>query len=201
MHPQERHTPYIPRYRTELQFAKRISIARWSGHYGLIALWGGIALDVFGVAVGGNAIVEMNSQLQLAGLGALFVGTLAIGTGVCLLITSFSLHVISSLQAVKIKRAFPQNPLPAKFLHAELIRWLHRIDLVLTIAATIAATFATLGIGAAVTIPSGIGLGFLGWIVATIWGLGANRLVYREVARQRRLTKLLPADPRLARSR
>jgi hypothetical protein len=201
MHPQERHTAYIPRYRTELQFAKRISVARWSGHYGLIALWGGIALDVFGVAVGGNAIVDMNSQLQLAGLGALFVGTLAIGTGVCLLMTSFSLHVITSLQAVKIKRAFPQNPLPAKFLHAELIRWLHRIDLVLTIAATIAVTFATLGIGTAVTIPSGIGLGFLGWIVATIWGLGANRLVYKEVARQRKLTKLVSADHRLARSR
>jgi hypothetical protein len=201
MHPQEQHTPYTPRYRTELQFARRIVIARWTGQYGLLALWGGIALDVFGVAVGGNAIVDMNSQLQLAGLGALFVGTLAIGTAVCLLMTSFSLHVISSLQAVKIKRAFPQNPLPAKFLHAELIRWLHRIDLVLIIAATIAATFATLGFGAAVTIPSGIGLGFLGWIVATIWGLGANRLVYREVARQRKLTKLLAADPRLARSR
>jgi hypothetical protein len=202
MHPQERNTPYIPRYRTELQFAKRISIARWSGHYGLLALWGGIALDVFGVAVGGDAIiVNTNSQLQLAGLGALLVGVLAIGTGVCLLITSFTLHVISSLQAVKIKRAFPQNPLPGKFLHAELIRWLHRIDLVLTVAATIAVTLATLGIGAAVTIPSGIGLGFLGWIIATIWGLGANRLVYKEVARQRKLTKLLPTDARLVRSR
>jgi hypothetical protein len=164
-------------------------------------LWGGIALDVFGVAVGGGAIVDMNSQLQLAGLGALFTGTLAIGIALCLLITSFSLHVISSLQAVKIKRAFPQNPLPAKFLHAEFIRWLHRIDLVLTVAATIAVTLATFGIGAAVTIPSGIGLGFLGWIVATIWGLSANRLVYKEVARQRRLMKPVLADPRLVRSR
>jgi hypothetical protein len=201
MHPQERHTPYIPYYRAELQFAKRITIARWTGYYGLLTLWGGIALAVFGVAILGGDMIDFNSQLQLAGLGALVIGTLAVGTAMCLLLTSFLLHVISSLQALKIKRAFPQNPLPAKFLHAELIRWLHRIDLVLTVAATIAATLATLGFGAAVTIPSGIGLGFLGWLVATIWGLGANRLVYKEVARQRKMTKLLPAQPRMARSR
>jgi hypothetical protein len=201
MHPKERHTPYIPRYHTELQFAKRIAVARWSGDYGLLALWGGIALAVFGVAVGGGGIIDVNSQLQLAGLGALFIGVLAIGTALCLLLTSFTLHVISSLQAVKIKKTFPQNPLPAKYLHAEFIRWLHRIDLVLTVAATIAATLATLGFGAAVTIPSGIGLGFLGWIVASIWGLGANRLVNKEVARQRKLAKLLPANPRLVRLR
>jgi hypothetical protein len=185
----------------ELQFARRIVIARWTGQYGLLALWGGIALDVFGVAVGGSLLLGVNSQLQLAGLGALAIGTLAVVTAVCLLMTSFVFHVVTSLQAVRIKRVLPQNPLPAKFLHAELIRWLHRIDLVLTIAATIAATFATLGLGAAVTIPSGIGLGFLGWLVATIWGLGANRLVYREVARQRKATKLLAPDTRLARSR
>jgi hypothetical protein len=201
MHPQERHTPYIPYYRAELQFAKRITIARWTGYYGLLTLWGGIALAVFGVAILGGDMIDFNSQLQLAGLGALVTGTLAVGTAMCLLLTSFLLHVISSLQALKIKRAFPQNPLPAKFLHAELIRWLHRIDLVLTVAATIAATLATLGFGAAVTIPSGIGLGFLGWLVATIWGLGANRLVYKEVARQRKMTKVLPAQPRMARSR
>jgi hypothetical protein len=156
---------------------------------------------VFGVAAGGSAIVDMNSQLQLVGLGALGVGTLAVIIAVCLLGTSLLLHVITSLQAVKLKKAFPQNPLPARFLHAELIRWYHRIALILTVAATIATTLATLGLIAAVTIPSGIGLGFLGWIIATIWGLSANRLVYNEVARQRKMTKLVSADPRLARSR
>ena len=167
----------------------------------MTAFWGGIALELVGVSVESGAVVDLNSQLELAALAIFVLGALATATAVGLLATTLLLHVASSLQAVKMKRIYPQNPLPTKFLHAEFIRWIHRIDIVLTIAATIAATLATLGIGAAVTIPSGIGLGFLGWIAATLWGLGANRAVYKEVARQRKLLSLLPADPRPTRSR
>ena len=59
--------------------------------------------------------------------------------------------------------------------------------------ATIAATLATLGFGSAVTIPSGLGLGFLGWAATRIWGFGANRSVYKEVKRQKEVVGLLAA--------
>ncbi len=177
-------TPYIPGSRRELRFANRISTARLTGRYGLLAFWGGIALGVSGSVLG------LAMQLQLEALAALSLAGLAETAAACLITTSFILHVTASFQAVQMKRLFPHNPLPAKFLHAELVRWLHRIDLILTIAATIAATLVLLGVGAVVTIPSGIGLGFLGWIVATIWGLGANRAVYKEVARQKKLAQM-----------
>jgi MFS family permease len=184
-------TPYIPRYRPEMQLAKRIAIARWAGFYGLIAFWGGIVLGAICAALLGGLVLGVQLQFSLLVLAALTVALLAIVTALALMTTSFLLHVISSLQAINVKRRFPHNPLPAKFLHAEFIRWFHRVDLVLTVAATIAATFSTLGFGAAVTIPSGIGLGFLGWAIATVWGLGANRIVYKEVARQRKLSQAL----------
>ena len=182
-------TPYIPGSRRELRFANRISTARLAGRYGLLAFWGGIALAVSG------------SVLELEAAAVLTLAGLAETAAVCLITTSFILHVTSSFQAVQMKRLFPHNPLPAKFVHAELVRWLHRIDLILTIAATIAATLVLLGVGAVVTIPSGIGLGFLGWIVATIWGLGANRAVYKEVARQKKLAHMQIQELRTSRAR
>jgi hypothetical protein len=194
-------SPYIPRYRQELQLARRIDIAHWAGFYGLIAFWGGIVLGAVSAALLSGLLLGLAVQLGLIVLGVLAVAILIVVAALALMITSFLLHVTSSLQALSIRRKYPHNPLPTKFLHAEFIRWIHRIDLVLTIAATIAATIATLGLGAAVTIPSGIGLGFLGWAIATVWGLGANRIVYREVARQKKLSQAVWSEVRQARRR
>ena len=192
-------TPYIPRYRPEIQLANRIAIARWTGFYGLIAFWGGIVLGVVSAALLGGFVLGVDEKLSLIVLAVLAVAILTVVTALALMTTSFLLHVTASLQAISIRRKFPHNPLPTKFLHAEFIRWFHRVDLVLTVAATIAATITSLGFGAAVTIPSGIGLGFLGWAIATLWGLGANHIVYKEVARQRKLSQTL--WPRVRRTR
>jgi hypothetical protein len=183
------HSSYIPRYKQEMQLAKRIATARWAGFYGLIAFWGGIVLGLASAALLAGLVLGLDTQLRLIVLAALACAVFIVVAALALMTTSFLLHVISSLQAIGVKRTFPHNPLPAKFLHAEFIRWIHRIDLILTVAATIVATFSTLGFGAAVTIPSGIGLGFLGWAIATVWGLGANRLVYKEVSRQKKLSQ------------
>jgi hypothetical protein len=185
----ERHTPYIPRYSREVQFAKRIATARRTGLYGLEAVWGGIALGTTAV------VLELNSHLQPEALIALTVGVLAEVAAVGLLATTFLLHLRASLQAMELKRRFPQNPLPAIFLHAEFVRWIKRVDLFLITTVTIAGTLATLGFGTALTVPSGIGLGFLGWTVIKIWGYSANKSVQREVRRQKEVANLLPRNP------
>jgi hypothetical protein len=174
----ERHLPYIPRYRKEVQFANRIATARKTGRYGLEAVWGGIALGTTGV------VLALNAHLQPEALIALTVGVLAEVAAVGLLATTFFLHLSTSLQAVELQRTFPQNPLPAKFLQAEFVRWIKRVDLLIITTVTIAATVATLGFGTGITVPSGIGLGFLGWMVTKIWGYRANTSVQREVRSQ-----------------
>ena len=194
-------TPYIPRYRQELQLARRIALAHWTGFYGIIAFWGGIVLGAVSAALLSGLLLGFAVQLSLIVLAVLAVAILTVVAALALMITSFLLHVTSSLQAIRIRRMYPHNPLPTKFLHAEFIRWIHRIDLVLTVAATIAATIATLGLGAAITIPSGIGLGFLGWAIATVWGLGANRIVYKEVARQKKLSQGVWSEVRRTKKR
>jgi hypothetical protein len=172
-----------------LQFAKRIDTARRTGLYGFEAVWGGIALGTTAV------VLELNSHLQPEALIALTVGVLAEIAAVCLLAATFLLHLRTSLQAMELKRRFPQNPLPAKFLHAEFVRWIKRLELFLITTVTIAGTLATLGFGTALTVPSGIGLGFLGWTVIKIWGYRANKSVQREVRRQKEVANLLPRNP------
>jgi hypothetical protein len=185
----ERHLPYIPRYRKEVQFAKGIATAQRTGLYGLEAVWGGIALGTAGV------VLELNSHLQPEALIALTVGVLAEVAAVGLLATTFFLHLRTSLQAVEMQRTFPQNPLPAIFLQAEFVRWIKRVDLLLITTVTIAATLATLGFGTGITVPSGIGLGFLGWTVTKVWGYRANKSVLREVRRQKEVADLQPGTP------
>ena len=179
--------PYIPRDIKELRFADRINSARLTGRYGLLAFWGGIALSVCS-----SLVFTFDGTLDREATVGLVVGGLSIATAVCLIATSVFLHISTSLRAVKMKRMFPQNPLPNKFLHAEFVRWIHRVDLILVIAATMLAIVVTFTAAAPIAIPSGLGLGFLGWAIASIWGIGANRVVYREIARQKKLAKAQP---------
>src|SRR5579862_5680214 len=179
----ERETPYVPQYRVELRFAGKIAGAKIADRVGLVALYGGIL-----IAVGGFAM-ELNPQLSLEALVAYIVGGLSVISAIALFVVSLVLHVVASIQAFSIRRTFPHNPLPAKYLHAEFVRWIHRVDLILIAAATIVATFASFGFAAGITIPSGLGLGFIGWAITEIWGFGANRAVNKEVARQKRLAK------------
>src|SRR5215831_10240702 len=185
----DRATPYIPHYRVELRFAGKIAAAKITDRVGLVALYGGIL-----VAVGG-LVMEVGLQLPLEALAAYIVGGLAVFSAVVLFVVTLILHIVASMQAFSIRRTFPHNPLPAKFLHAEFVRWIHRVDLVLITAATIFATFASFGFAAGITIPSGLGLGFIGWAITEIWGFGANRAVNKEVTRQKRLAKILVDDP------
>ena len=186
----ERTTPYIPQYRVELRFAGKIAAAKTTDRVGLVALYGGILVAVSGL------VMEVSLQLPLEAVVAYIVGALAVISAVVLFVVTFVLHIVASIQAVSIRRTFPHNPLPAKFLHAEFVRWIHRVDLILIAAATIVATFASFGFAAGITIPSGLGLGFIGWAVTEIWAFGANRSVNKEVARQKRLAKVLLDDPR-----
>jgi hypothetical protein len=186
----ERATPYIPQYRVELRFAGKIAAAKITDRVGLVALYGGILIAV------GGLVMEVGLQLPLEALAAYIVGGLAVFSAVLLFVVTLILHIVASLQAFSIRRTFPQNPLPAKFLHAEFVRWIHRVDLVLITAATVFATFASFGFAAGITIPSGLGLGFIGWAITEIWGFGANRAVNKEVTRQKRLAKVLVDDPR-----
>src|SRR5215469_1404869 len=111
----ERTTPYIPQYRVELRFAGKIAAARTADRVGYLVFYGGIL-----VAIGG-LIMEVALQLPLEALVAYIVGGLAVISGVTLLMTSLALHIIASIQAFSIRRSFPHNPLPAKYLHAEFV--------------------------------------------------------------------------------
>jgi hypothetical protein len=174
-----------------LRFAGKIAAAKITDRVGLVALYGGIL-----VAVGG-LVLELSQQLPLEALVAYIVGALSVFSAVVLFVVTLILHIVASIQAVNIRRTFPHNPLPAKFLHAEFVRWIRRVDLLLVAAATIFTTFASFGFAAGVTIPSGLGLGFIGWAITEIWGFGTNRAVNKEVARQKRLGKAaLLDDPR-----
>ncbi|MGO8949231.1 MAG: hypothetical protein ACLQUY_16600 [Ktedonobacterales bacterium] len=192
MHSPQRSGPYLPRSRQEWHLVNQIDLTRRLGRYGLGALWGGIGLGIAGVGLGLAGVgLGLSTPLQLAALIAIVAAVVVEVGGVGLSITNFFLHLRVSLQAVQIQRTAPHNPLPAKYLHAELVRWIKRIDLLLTTIATLVATLATLGIGIAVTVPTGIGLGFIGWVATELWGLGANRVVYREVRRQKEGVRLL----------
>jgi hypothetical protein len=180
MHVPERHSPYVLQYHQEWQLANRIDMTRRTDSYAGIAFWGGIALGAAAL-VG----VGLSAPLRPEALIALAAAVLIEVAGLVLSMANFFLHVSISLQALNVKRKFPHNPLPARYLHAEFIRWIKRVDLFLTIVATIVATLTTFGIAAGITVPSGLGLGFLGWLATEIWAFGANRLVYREVRRQK----------------
>ncbi len=191
MHAPERHSPYVAQYRQEWQLANRIDVTRRTDFYAGVALWGGIALGAAALAG-----VALSAPLRSEALITLVAAVLIAVTGLVLSMANFFLHVSISLQALQVKRKFPHNPLPARYLHAEFIRWIKRVDQFLTIIATIVATLTTFGIAAGITVPSGLGLGFLGWAATEIWAFGANKLVYREVRRQKdqRISNMRPLE-------
>ena len=180
MHVPERHSPYVPQYRQEWRLANQIDVTRRTDFYAGIAFWGGIALGVAAL-VG----IGLSAPLRPEALIALVAAVLIEVAALVLSMANFFLHVSLSFQALQVKRKFPHNPLPARYLHAEFIRWIQRVDQFLTIVATLVATLTTFGIAAGITVPSGLGLGFLGWAATEIWAYGANKLVYREVRRQK----------------